>query len=293
MLLVTGDRDDAVTEVASEGRGLGFNPSLDDGLVIGDVARLADGAVARVNGVRRDVSLPPGAPEPPAGMKLIRLDVELCAGERDLFVDAAFWLGLGNDEKVHSAHLGVRDLFTLTMAPGSCQRGSVDLALPDDIALKEVLLSDTTQATAARWSVDGSPGELTPLRSAVMAETIGVGAPADLVTGGSVTLHRFTGDAETSGDGGAGGTTGIRIEVEVCAGEQAVTTSPRFWFVQLDDHRLVRAERDGSTTQSRELDPDTCEQDTAEFSVPVTARPVAVVYASGGMFEAGRWDLGT
>ena len=267
-------------DTGAGGQDLGFNPLLAGGLVIGDIARVPDGSVARVANVRPDVTLAPGLPAPEAGTRLVRLDVELCAGAEELFVDAAFWLGLGDDGNVHSAHMGVRDLQTVALAPGACQRGSVDLAVPDGVEVEEILLADTSHTTVARWAVDGQPGELEPLSSGAAPASAVVGSPADLVAGGFVTLHAVT-----------PGRTGVQIDGELCAGEEELVTSPRFWFVQLQDHRLVTAERDGSTMQTGTLDPRACDRGTVDFSVPDGARVVAVVHASGGIFEEARWRV--
>ena len=66
------------------------DPAADDAPTVGDSARLPDGAVARINGLEPDVTLDPGLPGPEPGMRLDRVDVELCAGSTELFVDAAF-----------------------------------------------------------------------------------------------------------------------------------------------------------------------------------------------------------
>jgi len=269
---------------ATDGEVSGFNPSLETGLVIGDAARLPEGGVARVNGVRLDAPLAAGLPAPEPGMTLVRLDVELCAGAAGLFVDAAFWVGLGDDGGAHSAHLGVRDLVTLTLAPGSCQRGAVDLAVPEGVDLQGVLLIDTTESTVARWTAGGQgerqSGELPPLRSEVEAEAIPVGSPADLVTGGTATLHAVAIE----------GTAAV-LDGEVCAGDAEILTGPRYWHVQLGDHRIVPARRDGAAEAAATLAPATCTRMSVEFTVPAGAPIAAALYATDGLFEDARWSV--
>jgi len=259
--------------------------------VIGEIAPLPDGAVARVNGLRAGVTLPPGQPAPEPGMRLVRIDVELCAGEARLFVDSAFWLGLGEDDTVYSAHLGVRDLVTLTMAPGTCQRGTVDLAVAEGVGLRQVLLMDSTHTTVARWSAEGRPGPLQPLGSEVTPELAVIGSPTELTAGGSVTLHRVAPAAASSDRNAIGDGVLVRIDGEVCAGQREVHAGPRNWLVQLEDHRIVVPERTGSTMPTGPVDPNTCERGTADFSVPAGAEARAVIYTDGGIFEEARWRL--
>jgi len=274
----------------------GADPAADATLTVGDTTRLPDGAVARINGLEPDVTLDPGMPGPEPGMRLDRVDVEVCAGSTQLFVDAAFWLPLGDDGRVYSAHMGVRDLVTLAMAPGSCQRGTVDLALPEAVDLEAVLLADTEHTTLARWSVVDSPrttveppsplaSETTPIRAAI-------GSPLTPSTGGSVTLHDVVLDATSDAAATAEpGRTIVRIDAERCAAQQQ-PASPRDWFVQLADHRLVAPEREGATMQTRDLDPQECDRGTADFLVPDDTAVAAVVYTYAGMYEEVRWVVG-
>lgn len=249
---------------------------------VGTVVRVLDGSVARLNGVELDVEIPPDLPGPEAGMRIDRVDVEVCAGLEDLFVDAAFWLPLGDDDAVGSAHMGVRDLETLTLAPGACQRGLVDLALPEEVGLAGVLLVGTTRTTVASWSVDGAheAGAVEPLSSGAEPETHPVGTAVEVVTGATATLHGITGDGS------------VTVDAELCAGAQPELGHPRHWFLQLTDHRMVAADREGATLPAEELGPDACGRGTVAFTLPDGSEAVAVVYATGGAFETARWALG-
>lgn len=267
------------------------NPFVEEGLVVGDTARLLEGGLARINSLEPGVTLDPGLPTPEPGMRLDRIDVELCAGTTELFVDAAFWLALGDDGNVHSAHMGVRDLVTLTMAPGTCQRGTVDLALPDGVDIEEVLLADTDRVTAARWQVGdpppSAPSPFEPLRSETAAAGHDVGSSATPSTGGTVTLH----DVVTDRNAGDPATTRVQIEGERCADDQPLPASPRHWFIQLADHRLVAPEQDGATMATVDLDPAACDRGTADFLVPADTTVVAVIYTYAAIYEEVRWTV--
>jgi len=291
VLRPTGDEPGATPDPGS-GPGRVSSPEAAQGPGIGAAAPLADGAVARLNGVTADVSLEPGLPGPEAGMRLDRLDVEMCAGGADLFVDAAFWNGLGDDQRVHSAHMGVRSFFTLTMAPGSCQRGSVDLTVVEGVELVAVLLMDTSQTMVARWSAGGEPGDTVPLASDVRANATALGSQVELVVGGSATLHAVDLDAEPSAraaDTRGGGL--VSVDAELCAGLEPIPTSPRHWFLRLADHRLVGADPNRSTVQAGTLDAEGCSRGTIDFPLPAGSPPAGVLYAYGGQFELASWVI--
>jgi hypothetical protein len=264
-------------------------PAPSGELGIGAVATLTDGAVARLNGVESGVVPDPAAP-PETGLRLDRLDVEVCAGAADLFVDAAFWNGVGADGRVHSAHMGVRRFVTLTMSPGSCQRGSVDLAVPEDTQLAGVLLMDTSQTTAARWAVQGRAPAAVPLSSPVRPGPAAVGASVDLMIGGSATVQAVgLGLSPSTGSAAPGDF--VTVEVEHCAGPEASPVSPGHWFLELEDNRLVTADADLSTLSASTLEAEACARGTIAFRIPERGLPAGVRYAYGGQFEQARWGL--
>ncbi|HEX9824863.1 MAG TPA: hypothetical protein VGB51_10800 [Actinomycetota bacterium] len=252
--------------------------------VVGEVAPLPGGAVARVNGVRFDVTLAPGLPPPEPGTSLVRLDVELCAGAARLRVDPAFWLGLGRDGAVYSAHSGVQGLLTFTLAPGTCQRGDVDIAVDDGVGLEEVLLMGLERTTVARWSVGGDPvPPEEPLDSGLTPLTVELGSEVRLAAGAAVTLRGFD---PASDDGPS-----FRLEVEVCAGESQLQVGPRSWLLQLADHRLIVPDPDGGTLRTGSVEPGGCQQGEMVFVQTSDADAVAVIYTADGAYEEARWSL--
>lgn len=292
MVALRGETDPAGQDAeapSADGSGAGWDVDRP----LGETVRMVGGAVARVNSLTLDVELAAGLPQPEPGTRLVRVDAEVCAGDETLFVDSAFWLGLGDDDVVHSAHMGVRDLLTMTLAPGACQRGDVDLALPEDVGLAAVILVDHTRTTVAAWSADGEPGQAGPLSSGVTPEAAPIGSSSGFADTGSATLHAVTVGAEPE-DGSPAprrDTTLVRIDGEVCADRRALVTGPLDWFAQLSDHRLVRAQRSGSTTGAGEVEPGTCDRGTVDFLIPDDGRLVAVIYAHGGVYEEARWLL--
>jgi hypothetical protein len=263
------------------------------GAAIGDVASLAGGAVARLNGLETGVAPLPGSPGPEPGMRLDRVDVEVCAGTDDLFTDAAFWNGLGRDRRVHSAHLGVRTFYTLTLAPGSCQRGGVELAVPEAVELEAILLLDLELTTAARWAAAGQAVDAAPLTSAVDPTEVGVGSAVELGVGGSATVHAVELDVVPSAlsEIPIGGSL-VRVDAELCAGGDGLPASPRHWFIGLADQRLIPGDPDGWAAGAGSLAARACDRGVLEFAVPAGARPIGVRYAYGGQFEQARWGLG-
>jgi hypothetical protein len=295
---VEADPDQALVE---ESVASGFDPLLEEGLVVGDTARLRDGGRARVRAVEADVAPWPGSPQPPEDTTLHRADVELCAGQTELFVDAAFWLGHGSDARVHSAYMGVRDLVTVTLPPGGCQRGTVEIAVADGADLDAVLLSDvegTSASLVARWELAGAAEvDEGPLTSATEVAALGPGEAATPMTGGEAVVHHL--DVAPDPDGAPDGATAddgttipVELDAERCAGDTPVATGPRSWLLQLDDHRLVTPERIEASFEVTELAPGGCARGTIGFVVPADAEVVAVAYTYGGSFEEARWRVG-
>ncbi len=267
--------DDVGLDPSDEGGTATEQPSA-DGLALGETAELPDGGAARLNGLEVDAELDPSFPQPEDGFRVDRIDVEACAGSEELFVEPSLWMGLDSDGAVRSAHLGIHGLVSLTIAPGACQRGTVDLAVPEDGELREVLLADEEQKTVARWAVSGEPPErLAPLPSAV--EAAEVGTTFEMVGGDTATVTAVA----TAGDG-------LEVSARVCAGEFEIPAVPRSWLLVTDDHRMLVPDDPGL---SQPIPPQECVEITPTFSVADDAQPIAVVFAYGGAVEEGRWEI--
>lgn len=299
-----GDHDhdhDAVDERPTAG----FDPQL-EAVEVGDTAPLADQAQARVRSVAADVEPTPGSPQPAPGITLYRADVELCTGAQERYVDAAFWLALDDRGVVHSPHMGVRDLVAMTMVPGTCQRGTVDLAVPEEVRLDAILLTATDREAVARWVVDDAglegpdeePGASAdapqPLEPVTEPERSGsIGEQVTPLNEGTAVVHDLDDPDAPDGSDGAAATRErrVRLDVERCPAHGPVPWGARSWFVQLDDHRLVAADPGSSTLDEGELAPDTCGRGTVEVTVPAASELAAVVLTYGGAFEEARWTL--
>jgi hypothetical protein len=90
---------------------------------------------------------------PPAGTTFTRLDVEVCAGDEPIAVNPLYWFGVLDDNTVLEAHLGGQTLQTLELAADQCERGTVEVAVPDGREVVDVLFTEPTVVEAARWTV--------------------------------------------------------------------------------------------------------------------------------------------
>src|SRR5262249_2360438 len=131
---------------------------------IGDVATLNDGAVARVNSVA--VGVPPldefGTPDD--GNALIRLDVEEGAANDKLSSSSLYWAVQMDDNTMSSPVFAAQGFQTITLAPGNCQRGTIDVQAPQGRNVKSVVRTDELLSEEARWpntpGTDVKPGAL-------------------------------------------------------------------------------------------------------------------------------------
>jgi hypothetical protein len=90
---------------------------------------------------------------PPARTTFPRLDVEVCAGDEPIPVNPLYWFGVLDDSTILEAHLGGQTLQTLELAEDQCQRGTVEVAVPEGREVAGVLFTDATVQEVARWTV--------------------------------------------------------------------------------------------------------------------------------------------
>ncbi len=118
----------------------------------GTTVDLTAGATATLYSVETDtapasdfVTIAPGA-------TVMRIDVEVCAGDSSLNVNPLYWVGVGDRHATADALLGAQQYDTLELAAGQCQRGTIDFEIPAGEAPAYALLTNTGFDEVARWS---------------------------------------------------------------------------------------------------------------------------------------------
>ncbi len=260
----------ATTSTTAEG------PSGDAGL--GDTVELADGALARVNGI--GIS--------PTDSSRLRAEVEMCAGSAPFEVNALAWAGELPDDVGRDVPITGHDLVTTTLAPGGCARGWVDLGVDVEESLAAVVLTDDAFAEIARWStgeVQVSDGPLVP---SVIAASTSAGEDVSLVAGGSARLE----SVETLGVADDDDTRElVEIRVVRCAGSEPLVVDPLLWLSTSVDHYTASGEPGLGTLDSRELDAGSCAEGTVIVRALAGTAPASVQLLDDEFVEVARFSV--
>jgi hypothetical protein len=260
-------------------------------LTVGDTAEIGAGSVARLRAVTPGAEPHNEFAGPADGSTITRLDVEMCAGTRPLNTNPLYWAGQDAEHRTYTPLLGAPGFQTLNLDPGGCQRGTVDLEVPDGVVVTQVVLLTAGLTEAARWSTEGTAGDLDPLTPTVEPYGVPVGTTVAVSGGAQATVHGVTVNAAPFDAFLAppAGSSLTRLDVEVCAGGTGRPANPLYWYGVLDDHRVVSAEPGAPGFVTRELAPGTCERGTVDLAVPDGATLVAVLHTSPISDVEGRW----
>lgn len=276
----SSDRDEAVSEDAEA--------------TVGEIIEGGGGQRSRVNAVTPNAPALNEFTSPDPGTTFTRLDVEQCAGSEQLATNPLYWSAQLDDRTMAEATLGAQGFETITLAPGGCQRGTVDVSVPQGRSVTAVVLTDATFSETGRWQVGASSGPPTAeaLQPDEPPESAPVGEQVEAV-GGRAIVHGVAPGAAptnefTTPDPGSSFT---RLDVEVCAGDQSTPVNPLYWFGVLDDNTIASAELGAQTLQTLELAPNQCQRGTVDVVVPDGRRVVAVLFTDAGVQEAGRWSV--
>lgn len=118
---------------------------------LAETAMLPDGATAVVRAVT------PNAPPlddffpPDAGRQLVRADVQVCAGTTPLDVGPIYWYVSATDNRTGEATFGGSTLSSAELAAGECGAGLIELDLPADATVNNVIITDSALTEAARF----------------------------------------------------------------------------------------------------------------------------------------------
>jgi hypothetical protein len=120
-------------------------------LVLYETATFGDGATAVVRAVQPNA--PPLDDFFPAdpGRQLVRADVQVCAGSTALDVGPIYWYVSATDNRTGEATFGGSTLSSTSIAPGECAAGLVELDLPADAVVSNVIITDSTLVEQARF----------------------------------------------------------------------------------------------------------------------------------------------
>ena len=286
--------DDGDSTASGDGRSSSNSDarSGDDDVSVGDVIENG-GNLARVNVVTPNAPALDEFTSPDPGTTFTRLDVEECAGSDALPTNPLYWSAQLDDNTMVDAVLGAQGFQTITLAPGGCQRGTVDVGVPAGKRVTSVVLTDAGLSEVGRWKVEaGAASPATPLRADDPAEAAALGEALDAV-GGTAVAHQVTPAAPPLDEFATPdpGETFTRLDVEVCAGSASTPVNPLYWYGQLDDNTIVSAELGAQGLQTLELAPDQCQRGTVDVAVPDGHRVVEVLFTDAGSEEAGRWSV--
>lgn len=91
--------------------------------------------------------------EPPDGVRLDRIAVEVCAADAELVVGPTSFSSQSTDGFINGSFIYANDLSSDPIAPGACIEGTVDLIVPEGATLMHIMFSNTRFDEIARWKV--------------------------------------------------------------------------------------------------------------------------------------------
>lgn len=267
--------------------------SADTPAVIGAIADLGDGALARLNTVAPEAEPTNDIFTPDPGITLTRLDVEICAGDEPLAANPLYWSGQDAENRTYNAFLGSQGYTTIGLDPGACQRGTVDLEVPEGVTVTSVILLTPLMGEHARWEVSGDATPQPPLEPFHAPSAHPLAAVADLAAGATATVHAVSPEVEPLNEfvTAPEGHSFTRVEVEVCAGDEIRPANPLYWGAQSADHRIATSELGAQGFATRDLAPGTCERGTVDVAVPDGAEMAWVMLLGPMMDVEARWGL--
>jgi hypothetical protein len=296
LVVSSGDDDDPVARddtgrVAAPPADTAEPPeSTDD--AVGDVVEIDDGERARVNAVTPDAPPLDGSVTPEPGTSFTRLDVEQCAGDDELPTNPLYWSVQLDDGSMVEATIGAQGFETITLASGGCQRGDVVVSVPEERTVASVVLTNEILVETARWAVRPATPPETPLEPEEDPESEPLGEQVDALGGYAVAHAVGPGPAPgTEPLPPPAGTTLTSLDVEVCAGDEAVAVNPLYWFGVLDDSTILEAHLGGQTLQTLQLAAGQCERGSVEVAVPEGQEVAQVVFTGPTVVEVARWTV--
>ena len=260
--------------------------------VIGDTIQIGNGALARVNSVTANAVPLDELSTPEPGSTLTRIAVELCAGSKPLSVNPLHWGAPLDDNTMADVALGGQTLETLTVAPGRCTGGTVDVTVPDGRAVASVVLRNTLLSETGRWSTASANPVTSPLTPTSPAASAVSGEVASLADGATAVVRSFTSNAAPRNQFSTPdpGDQFVEIDVELCAGSVPLSVNPLHWLLSDAGNTTYGAELGGQTLTTIELAPGSCTAGIVVFDVPEDSAPAYAILTAGLFGEVGRWS---
>lgn len=268
-------------------------PTVSARPVTGTAVDLPDGSRARLNSVTPDAEPLNTFFAPDPGFTFTRLDVELCAGPSGLSTNPLYWIGFLEDNSVADVSLGGGDFQTVTLAPGGCNRGLIDLELPEGHTVVAVVLTGGLFSEIARWDTTDSVPTGAPLDSGLEVQSEALGTSAALTGGATAVVKSVVPNADPLNDffGPDTGRQFVRIEVELCAGSEALSVNPLYWLAVAEDNRMGSASLGGGTLPALSISPGNCVAGSVEIDLPADTLPAYILFTQAISDEVARWRV--
>ena len=262
-------------------------------LQIGDIGDMGNDHVGRVNAITADVSALNEFVTVPAGMTITRADVEVCAGSRELNVNPLYWNAQDAENRSLDVLLGGQEWPTITLAAGGCVSGTIDFQVPEGATVGSVFITGAAFQEQARWQNTGtSTTDVEPLTPFAPPAAVAIGSTVDLAAGASATLFSIETDTAPASDFVTidAGSTVMRIDVEVCAGDTPLDVNPLYWVGVGDRHTTTDALLGAQQYDTLELAAGQCQRGTIDFEIPAGETPAYALLTNAGFDEIARWS---
>jgi hypothetical protein len=261
---------------------------------IGDSIALDDGGSARV------VSLTPDAPPrrelfpPDPGFTYTEAEVEQCAGSERLSINPLYWKAFLTDNTEAEVSILSNDMQTFDMAPGGCSRGWVAFSVPEGATIGDVVLTDELFSEIGRWTAETTVPVSGPLTSSSAVETAALGETVELTGGGTAVVRSIAPDAPPTNElfPAEAGRQYVDVDVELCAGSEALSVNPLYWLLTAEDNYTGGASLGGGTLPTIDVAAGECAAGIVQFDMLDESVPAYVVYTGTLFEELARWSAG-
>jgi hypothetical protein len=227
---------------------------------------------------------------PDPGTTLTRLDVEGCAGTEGLYMNSIYWIGFLEDNTSVDPYILSGDLPSLTVAPGACLRGTIDLEVPDGHTVSSVVMRGSLFDEVARWSTASTNAPQSPLTAGNPITANGLAETVTLSSGATAVVRSVTPGAPPLDDffQPAAGRQLVRVDVELCAGSSPLNVNPIWWFAAAADNRMG-SYTFASTLPSIDIAAGECAAGLVEIDMPADAIVSTIVLSDNTFTETARW----
>lgn len=268
-------------------------PDGDDGPVPVGVTVRAGGNLVRVNRVVTDAQ-PVDLFDPQPGNTITAIEVEACAGPAGFAANAFYWTAYLGDDSTAENYLFGDEFPSVRLQPGGCVLGVITYEVPEGSPVASFALANHVFDEIGRWSVDGAVEPGAALAPETEPASVAVGETVPFGPGHTATLRSVTDAAEPLEDifQPQPGRQYNRIEVEVCAGSEALNVNGLSWSGVATDHSMGTSALVGDTLEPSEVAAGECLAGLVELDMREGSTTAYVLYTGPLGDELARWRIG-